>query len=188
MSDNEQLDDILDEALGEYRQAEPLAGIESRILARIHAGESGSTNRSLRWAIALACGAAIAAAVWFGIGRRIPHIAAPPETATGKPIEKAVAPTSVPTTIASASRAVEARKAATRTVLQTPPTGTAAQVKPAVFPSPTPLSAEERAFTAALNRSASVMLVASEPDKAITIAEIVIKPLDASGSTPGGDQ
>ena len=34
MNDNEQLDNILDEALSEYREAEPLAGLESRVLQR----------------------------------------------------------------------------------------------------------------------------------------------------------
>ena len=70
-------------------------------------------------------------------------------------------------------------------IAQQPAKETVAQIKPAVFPSPSPLTAEERAFMAALNQSLSTVPVAAEPDKAITIAEIEIKPLAIGGVSQG---
>ena len=77
MTNDNQFDALLHDALGEYREAEPLAGIESRILARIHADASGRKSLGLRWAIALACAAAVVLAIWLGVGRRTPHPAIP---------------------------------------------------------------------------------------------------------------
>jgi len=185
MNNDEHLDNLLDEALSEYRHAEPLAGIESRILARIAERETRRNPFALRWAIAFACAAAVALAIWLGIGRRTPHTAAPSESAVTKPVEKAPGPTQAPEVVASASGTVEVRKAASRSVPQLPPTETALQMKPAVFPSPAPLTADERAFMAALNQFPNTMPVASEPDKAITIAEIEIKPLAIGGVSLG---
>lgn len=188
MNHDEHLDNILDEALSEYRDAEPLAGIESRILARVHASESVRKSRGLRWAVVVACAAAIVAAVWFGVGKRTPHTAAPSEAATIKPVEKAPAHTPVPTVVTSASSTVAVRKPANHIVPQSTPAETAVQTKPSVFPSPSPLTAEERAFMAALNQTAGAMPVTSEPDKAITIAEIEIKPLAIAGLSLGEKQ
>lgn len=181
MTNHDEFDGLLHEALGEYREAEPLAGIESRILSRIAQPETRRNRFVLRWAIALACAAAIAAAVWFGIGRRTPRPAPPSEAAAIQPAENAPVPTHAPVAVASAPDTAEVRKAASRTAPQSTHTQTATQVKPAVFPSPAPLTAEERAFLAALNQSPSTMTVASEPEKPITIAEIEIKPLVLGG-------
>ena len=187
MNHDEHLDHLLDEALSEYRDAEPLAGIESRILARLEL--SGPSRRPfvLRWALALACAAAIAAAVWFGVGRRPQHNVLPAETAATKPVEHAPIP--APAVVASASAAVKIRKPADRTAQHETYTPAAAPTSPAEFPSPTPLSPGERALLAALNQSSHTMPAASQPDQAITIAEIEIKPLSiggvASSENPG---
>ena len=187
MNHDEHLDHLLDEALSEYRDAEPLAGIESRILARLEL--SGPSRRPfvLRWALALACAAAIAAAVWFGVGRRPQHNVLPAETAATKPVEHAPIP--APAVVASASAAVKIRKPADRTAQHETHAPTAAPTKPSVFPLPTPLAPEERAFLAALRKGPDPMPDAAAPDAAITIAEIEIKPLSiggvASSENPG---
>jgi hypothetical protein len=84
-----------------------------------------------------------------------------------------------------AAKTHKAARSGTRAVLPVP---AVAQIKPAVFPLPVPLTVEERAFMAALNQSAIAMPVSSEPDKPITIAEIEIKPLAIGGVALGEKQ
>ncbi|HVP50275.1 MAG TPA: hypothetical protein VMT56_03535, partial [Candidatus Bathyarchaeia archaeon] len=89
MNNDAEFDGLLHEALSEYREAEPLAGIESRILARIQDRDARRKTPGWRWALAGACAAALVVAIWFGALRRAPQSAAPNiNVATTKPVEK----------------------------------------------------------------------------------------------------
>ena len=54
MNHDEHLDNFLDEALSEYRDAEPLAGLESRVLRRLQASKPARAGFWLRCGIAAA--------------------------------------------------------------------------------------------------------------------------------------
>ena len=78
MNHDEHLDNILDEALSEYREAEPLAGLEDRGAAATARPRAPVPARKwLRWGIAVACLAALAMVIWIGMARRTPQTAAP---------------------------------------------------------------------------------------------------------------
>lgn len=185
MNHDAHLDNLLDEALSEYRDAEPLTGLESRILARIAQPKTRRSPFALRWAVAFACATAVALAIWLGVGRRTSHPVAPAAVAKTQTVQPPRAQAPVESTAVAplvAERPHNAARSGDRAVLPVP---AVAQIRPAVFPSPSPLTAEERAFLAALNQSPGTTHVASEPDKPITIAEIEIKPLAIGGVSLG---
>jgi hypothetical protein len=183
-----QFDELLDHALSEYRDAEPLAGIDARILRRLQQRETIRQRAGLRWAIAVACAAALAFTIWLSIGRRTPEtatneVAAVPSTAQRSPAMSAEAQQrSTPTPSGSAQVAAKYSTpmpmAGTKKPIATQP----------VFPMPTPLTAQERAFMASLQGNAAVAASGADPDSSIAIAEIQIKPLTAGGQSSGGDQ
>ena len=188
MSDNRQLDNILDEALSEYCDAEPLAGLEDRVMQRVQEQQAVRQTRGLRWAIAFGCAAALAFAVWLGLERRAPQTTPPSAVATTGSVQPA--PVQAPSVAVAdtgantSNRPKSARHIASAIALP----AQSAHVMPAVFPSPTPLTAEERTFMAALQRDPLAMPAASDADTAITIAKIEIKPLSIGGETSGDKQ
>ncbi|HVP53432.1 MAG TPA: hypothetical protein VMU45_00425 [Candidatus Eisenbacteria bacterium] len=188
MNYHDEFDDILDRALSEYRDAEPLAGIESRILARIDGREITPRKLGLRWAIALASAAAVALAVWLGVARHTPQTAAPSVTATARPVPSASAQPPAVAVAVSAAHGGKTPKSARQTASAAAPSAQSAQAVPAVFPLPTPLTVEERAFMTALQSAPRAEYTASDADSAITIARIEIKPLQVGGSVSGGEQ
>jgi len=191
MNHNEHLDNLLDEALSEYCDAEPLAGIESRLLLRLQASQPTRTNSWLRWGLAAACLAALALVIWIGMARRTSPTATPADELAAQP--KTVpqprefsAPAPGPAVVSENGRA---RDAAPRRA--TPSTITPANTKPAtaeVFPVPVPLTDEERAFVAALGQHPEAVHATSASDDAPVIAKIEIKPLSTTDENPGDDQ
>jgi len=119
------LEQILDAALAQYSNTEPLAGLEQRVINRVRAEGGARPSRFGRWALALGLAAAIivAVSVWWMQPR--PLIALP------LPIARSIDP----------SPRFEP-PAAVR------PTKNAAVHVPREFPIPTPVSREERALLA----------------------------------------
>ena len=129
----DEFDRRLDAALASYSNVEPPAGMEQRILARVRA--SGERRHFVWWHWAAAAIPALACLLAVFTYRDRPVIE-PPRVAMTVPPAPVV------------SRPV------VRRVLRT---GPARLPKREVFPTPTPLSPEERAL---------VMLVAQSPEKA----------------------
>ncbi len=77
MNDNEQLDNILDQALSEYREAEPLAGIEDRVMQRLRLQPKTRRVTWWKWAAVAACVATLAVVIWIGMSRRTPQTGIP---------------------------------------------------------------------------------------------------------------
>ena len=186
MKTHDDFDDLLHEALSEYRDAEPLAGIESRILARLQLSEPSRRPFVLRWAIALACAAAIAAAIWFGSGRRTPQSISPAKIAATPSVAQAPMPRPAPVGAASGAKVAEFRRPAKPHAVVAAPVATVAHAVPSVFPLPSPLTAQERAFLASVQGEPDSARLATAADDALVIAKIEIKPLERSG-TPSGD-
>jgi hypothetical protein len=189
MNHNDEFDDLLHDGLGEYREAEPLAGLEERVMQRLAAQSAVRGQGWWRWGLAAAFVAALVVAAWV-VWRPTPPR---PQVQQASSEQSVMTPVKVP---AETAVAEVTPKQASRHVLETPPvvapaaTGPSVVEKramPAQFPTPTALSPEERAFMAALRRAPDSTSVAGEQDKAITIAEIEIKPLVIGGVTSSED-
>jgi hypothetical protein len=178
MTTDNEFDGLLHDALSEYRQAEPLAGMEERVLRRLAAQSSQRRHGWLKWSLVAACSAGLVVAVWIASrpGRpmvdRAQQASGEPRVAAETPVAGAKAKQSVrPATARSGSATVD----------EGAPQISASAAMSAQFPTPTPLTAEERLFMAALQRTPDSMSVAGEQDEAITIAEIKIEPLAIGG-------
>jgi hypothetical protein len=187
MNHDEHLDNLLDEALNEYRQAEPLAGLEDRAIRRIHEYKAMRPAK-LCWAVALGCAAALAFAVWLGLERRAPQTTPPSAVATTGSVQPA--PVQAPSVAVADTGANTGNrpKSARHIASAIAQPAESAHVMPAVFPSPTPSTTEEQALMAALQRDPLAMPATSNADTAITIAKIEIKPLSMGGETSGDKQ
>ena len=72
MKPDEDFDNLLDDALTEYRDAEPLAGLEHRVLRRLRCQTERRRATRLAWsAAAVATAALLAIAAWLGLQERV---------------------------------------------------------------------------------------------------------------------
>jgi len=191
MNDQDKVDQILDQAFAEYREAEPLARLEDRVLQRVKLHAEHRRRLWWRWSAIASAAAALAIAAWIGSGDRARHEVAPSSLAR-KQAPSAELPSRVPviraamdrpaSTRASVAKAVRWRgshvSALTRLV--------SAERVPMreQFPSPVPLKLEERVLLA-LAHIHPETLDRSDDDKEIVIAPIDIKPLAGSGDDKG---
>jgi hypothetical protein len=150
MADQEkdkQMDELLDSLLAAYSSAEPRPGLETRILANLSAAEREvATARWWNWkwlwaGMAVAAALIIIAVALIG-GRH--RIAAPPtvvqtqQPAPSQPEVQSSAPA-----IHSETARIHSRKPSTAPITQQNAT-LARRDRPAVFPTPTPLSEQEQ--------------------------------------------
>lgn len=145
-----QIDDMLDSLLTNYSSAEPRPGLETRILANLRDSEDRKASRGwwgFKW---LGAGAAVAASIIGGVlitGKR--HVAPPTHTvvqtvqpAVQQPVvQKPSVQSSVPAGV-SQERVIHRHKILTPELPQN--TTLALNHRPAVFPTPTPLSEQEQ--------------------------------------------
>ena len=153
MPERDELDLLIDSALADY--AEPRAGLEQRIVARVHAGSSTSTT-GWRWALwALACTLAIACVISIAIPRE--RRSPPASTATATtPVHVAPSPRQtkepqpqVRLRQQPAERLVSRAGSHRRNEQVEAPS----QPKLDLFPAPQPLSSQERALIALVTRA-----------------------------------
>ncbi len=189
MNHNDEFDQILDEALAKYREAEPLAGMEHRILERVRM-QAERNRKSWRWGAFAACTALLAVAAWIGLREPARREIAPMQAATAQPQRLPVEPqpkntnASPPT---ATTRPLVARvhsrgpKVAGEKILES--SGRAGPE----FPTPEPLNSEERALLALAQTHPEVLSrLADHDDQEIAIAPINIQPLaNAPGSKQG---
>ena len=194
MSHNDEVDRILDQALGEYRDAEPLRGIEDRILRRV-AGQPVERPRRMAWILALAAAAAlIISVVWLGIrskehSRPVANHTTQSEqqaTAQAPQVEKPVAKSSAQ----ARAEAKAGTKVPARASVTTAHIAASAPAKPglAQFPAPAPLTGEEHALLAVARTHPDVLLGAADSPDRLNIAPIEIKPLAPEAGPPQGEQ
>jgi len=190
MNDNQQLDNILDEALSTYREAEPLAGIEDRVLQRLRLHADEHRTAWWKWGAVAAC-AVLALVIWIGMTRRTPQTAAQAAQVAVQPKaipQKQVSstPTDGPTLVSENARAHSVFPRPAATASATLPYANAAMAS--VFPVPVPLTDEEQAFAAALDRHPDARPMPFASDTAPVIAKIEIKPLSTTEETSGDNQ
>ena len=188
--DEAEFDDLLEQALSEYRDAEPLAGMEARLLRRLQTRHENRTNRWLRWSLAAAGVVAVIVAIWITTRQRVPQTAGPEARVVARPIEpqphqpEAHMEPPLQPAVGAQDPAVAPHHAAAIEVTRAP----VKQAVPDVFPVPIPLTPEERAFVAALERHPDAVSSTADVDSPAAIAQIEIKPLSIANYVPGENQ
>lgn len=186
----DKLDQLLDDSLAEYSQAEPLAGLEDRILARLeHAAEEQvpwyEAAGWQRWgwaltAVVLAAGIALGMFLVTRPGEDIDYVA-DGETIEVKsgPVEPQIAalPPRIPVEVIR--RAFERRPLPTGLLASTPQVaGEEPAPNAEVFPAPAPLSEQERLALSYARMSPGLRVIRAEPGiKAIEVKPLEIAPL-----------
>jgi len=137
----DELDAALDAALTHYAAVEPRAGLEERILAHLHASDAMPSHFRAwwKWGVTLAAVAIIVAALalrWERTSK--PVIANDPQIAPEAPAETKLPP--LHATVASISH----KRSPVRRNNLTPVVETEAVPKLNVFPSPAPLTEQEK--------------------------------------------
>ena len=186
MNHNDELDNILDQALSEYRDAEPLAGFESRLLHRM---QTQPLRQSWPHWIAAAIAAMVVVAVSLVVWK---HSATPPTTTL---IQESASVTQ-PAKTAGGAKSAESRSLAenrrTRIVQRVPArsadrkSGATGSPELAEFPAPSPLSPEEHALLALARAHPDALLNQPDATPDVTIPPIEIKLLpDLAGQSEG---
>ena len=180
MKDNDtRLERILEQGISSYTHCEPLAGLEERIMARLHLAERPRERTQRRWA-ALAAGLAL---LIVGVSIYWPMRHVEP-----KPVRIAAAETKTPPfePIQAPNQPPRIRKPMHRSrQVDTLP-------KRAVFPTPSPLTPEERRLLAMVQQDPegtvqafeSLRKRASEP---LEIAPLVIPPVEPADDSGKGN-
>lgn len=161
------LDELLDFALNEYSRAEPRSGLENRILATLSSKAQQesrwSWNRWQLWTAAAAVACVVVAVLAINHKQHSAPLVVP-----GQTIAKSTASNSV-ATVSQTESAPQVRKITRRKqqrLLAGTPAPVIAAVKQPVFPSPSPLSDQERLLFAYLKRTPYQELVQnSKPDE-----------------------
>jgi hypothetical protein len=159
MEDNS-IDRLLERALDTYSSAGPRPGLEQRVAARA-LGEPA--RRPFRW-LGWAAIPALAAAVWTVIAIAIPRVPPPPAAPATRVFMAASVPPLPPPAVAAVRRAAHPRRQE-------------ALPKRPVFPTPAPLSGEERILLAFATHSPEEAAEAFRETPPQKIQPIVIPPL-----------
>ena len=192
MSDNEQLDKILDQALSEYRDAATLAGLEDRVLQRLRLQPVERPGTWWKWGAVAACAAILAFAVWLGLRGNEPQRPVPPQQAEVRNAD--VLPEAKPVT--ETPRAVTSQHAPLpRNKIQAQVAWSAVAQLQVARPddnghessllSP-PLTGEERQLLALAQTHPDVVRSIAQQDQPIAITPLTIQPL-LSAANQNGD-
>lgn len=192
MKTTDEFDRILSEALNEYREAQPLGGLEDRVLQRV---QQQSGRRKLWWRWSFAAGLAtalLAAAAWIElrdppyrplIEQTLVQRVQPVPEGAGNPADLKGRKPDYPETFPSEGlgRPGPARTLASTTY------AVAKQPMLKKFPKPAPLTPEERALLALARTNPEALQTLPRNDADLAIAPITIQPLTDTGSGNQGD-
>lgn len=169
---HDNLDRLIDGALAGYSNAEPLAGLEGRVLNRVRV-KLAMRRRVFAWAVAFA---AVASVVVVGIVIRTErHVAVP------KPAEIVQAKPALPTAVTRLPRVMPKRVSVKRSGRPKP------LPKLEQFPSPAPLTAEERALVALAQQDPEELGKFAEMERQ-SEAPLEIQPIQIAPLQQDGDQ
>jgi hypothetical protein len=183
------VDDLLEASLERYRGEEPRSGLEMRILAGIRTRQRAARRRSLGWAVAVGAGAlaTIVLALHFAPNQ---HRQPAPSAALPQPVANppAMPLQQPPPSLADHRAPLQPPQQQVRRVA-TP------RLRPEQFPTPYPLTEQEKLLLAYLDKATKPDSVAGTTEHGadearvsdleipgIKIAALEIKPLDDSQS------
>lgn len=195
MKPNNDLDHILDEALSEYHDAEPLSGMEDRILRRC-AVQSQPSSRRWMWVLATAAAAtAMVVAVWLGLRER-PHqqkvaarVAQPAQQAPGSTAQIETPALRLPhhTGRESASGRSRVQSQSLRHTMHAI-TSVPNESAQSQFPVPAPMTTEEHALVILARTHPDALLIQLNNVDRLSITPIEIKPLASEAGASQGEQ
>jgi hypothetical protein len=187
----DEFDQVLDNALAEYREVEPLAGLEDRVLQRLRLQTESRLNLWWRWSAFAAAAMALVIAAWIGLSNHMRQdVGAPSVVQKQTPIGPQQ-PTA--NQLAANQQPVSKRAPVAKTASQSATVPASAQLAsskpvpmPERFPSPAPLKPGERILLALATTHPEILMGKTGDDKEIVIAPINIKPLmDETGGSQG---
>ena len=186
MTLHDEQDQMLDDALAEYREAEPLAGLEDRVLQRLKSQAESARQPWWQWSAIAAAAAVLAIAAWIGFGGRARHEVAPSPVVQKQAFPAAPHPQTPQRAVAEEQIAKVNRPRSSRASAPVQVESTAVAPMSKHFPLPAPLKPEERMLLALAQSHPEFLreVSHSDNDQEISIAPIDIKPL-AEGT---GDQ
>jgi hypothetical protein len=199
MNDHEKLDNLLDEALSAYREAEPRAGIESRVLQRLRTQPEQRRGLWLRWGAVAASAAILATAIWLdwrshNVRTEATQQPVDVRNTLAQPETKTAARTGTTDSSESASRPLSTSP--TKSGHETSRPLLAAATRPAPAPidndpdrehprEPVPLTREERQLIALAQAHPDTLRAISAENQPISIAPLTIQPLPSEANQNG---
>jgi len=185
MNHSDEFDRILDQALAEYRDAQPLSGFAERVLQRMQAKAQRRQKLWWQWVAVAAAAAVVIIAAWIAPRYRMRHAEVPSAPAAGKQAPPIDLPPKPEVQTAGRQPTMEPRRTLAASRAPVRPRAP----MPAQFPSPQPLKPEERVLLALANTNPDALspLAAEQDEKEIAIQPITIKPLAEDAGEPEGD-
>ena len=180
MKYKDDFENILNDALAEFRDAEPLAGIEERVLRRVRA-QASRPARAWWWLAAAPALLLLAFAVWMGL-RSTPDRRPASATAQQERAPIAVSPRSTQDA-GGEHAAAQITASRTRAVALQARVRKPAEPMRAQFPSPRPLDPQERALLALARTQPEALEPWVHEENTQDIAPISIQPLDQNSAT-----
>lgn len=167
------VDDLLDAGLARYSNVTPRPGLEGRILANARAAQERSSW--FVWAVMLGTGAVAALIVVgvFNLAHRRAKVIQPPAAATGKAAPLTVASIA---SVESAGGARPSRRVSGERIPLTLRYTMRPETRLNVFPSPQPLTEQEKLLVQYVRQTPAEALAAS-PTVTAPIPDLEIKPL-----------
>ncbi len=184
--DDKFLDELLDASLRHYSDALPREGLEGRVLAQLRSARAAKSSR--KWAWALAAGVAAAVVIIAGIAIRKPVPVRPAITAQHASAPQPASKSSPASSVAT-PRPAMARQ---HTALRQGSAQLAEARRPEQFPTPAPLTQQEKLLLAYARWMASSApkgpAAEEQQDKVeiplLTITALNISPLEGEEDNP----
>jgi antitoxin (DNA-binding transcriptional repressor) of toxin-antitoxin stability system len=179
MRQTNEFDQLLDEGLSEYRDAEPLLGLADRVMQRLKTRQR-KIHTALTWSFAAAVAISVVTVATF----LLPRKAARKEVKQQAHVQQPTLP-SIAKNVPGSQPAAQPAKLSQRHLRAgheglTTNGIAAARIVPArreQFPIPAPLSADERALLQLARTDPEILQVPATSDAEIAIAPIEISPL-----------
>ena len=183
MEDNDRfVDELLDSALAHHRDAEPRAGLEGRILAHVRTASQESSRKKARklW-LAAAATAAVVVLVAIHVANRshspVPQTSQTANAVTAAPPKEALKANVEPTPAARpAAKVIEPKPSARRETK--PSRRIETHHWPSQFPTPAPLSPEEKALVQYVRNTPPQVLAEPILKPDFTVQRVEVKPLE----------
>ena len=185
------LDRVLDKALEEFGNTEPRAGLENRVLTNLRMERKRRATKHAWWAVgSVVAAAAVIAAVWLGNAPSLPKVSVKirPESKKSEEVGALKVEQVVRPKRPGRTRNTKVRR---QERLLTSRTGAATLPRLGGFPSPRPLSDQEKLLLAYVTRAPkseiNATLARAKDASDLQITDLEISPLSGPETHEGND-